>query len=48
MAKGQYLAAFNQTLQERVGQQGTELERMGRLKRFFSPHLAELILRTGV
>src|SRR6266496_871216 len=41
------LAVFNQTLQERVGQQGTELERMGRLKRFFSPHLAELIVAGG-
>ena len=41
------LAAFNQTLQERVGQQVTELERMGRLKRFFSPHLAELIVAGG-
>jgi len=41
------LSAFNRTLQERVGQQVTELERMGRLKRFFSPQLAELIVTGG-
>jgi adenylate cyclase len=35
---------LNRTLEQRVGDQVAELERMGRLKRFFSPQLAELIV----
>jgi class 3 adenylate cyclase/CheY-like chemotaxis protein len=38
------LAEWNQKLEERVDQQLTELERVGRLKRFLSPQLAELIV----
>jgi adenylate cyclase len=38
------LSALNRTLEERVRQQVTQLERLGRLKRFFSPQLAELIV----
>ena len=38
------LAEWNKTLEERVGEQVTQLERLGRLKRFFSPQLAELIV----
>ncbi|HET7874516.1 MAG TPA: response regulator [Methylomirabilota bacterium] len=38
------LAAFNRTLEERVREQVGQLERLGRLKRFFSPQLAELIV----
>ena len=34
---------WNVTLEKRVAEQVTELERVGRLKRFFSPKLAELI-----
>jgi len=41
------LERWNATLEERVRQQLAELERIGRLKRFFSPHLAELIVQGG-
>jgi len=38
------LAEWNKTLEQRVQEQVGQLERLGRLKRFFSPQLAELIL----
>ncbi len=38
------LAQLNQTLERRVAEQVAQLERLGRLKRFFSPQLAELIV----
>ncbi len=38
------LAQWNQTLEQRVEEQVNTLERMSRLKRFFSPHLAEMII----
>jgi class 3 adenylate cyclase len=38
------LAEWNHTLEQRVHQQVEQLERLGRLKRFFSPQLAELIV----
>jgi class 3 adenylate cyclase len=38
------LAEWNQTLERRVHEQLEQLERLGRLKRFFSPQLAELIV----
>jgi len=38
------LAEWNQTLEQRVQKQLEQLERLGRLKRFFSPQLAELIV----
>ena len=41
------LAAWNRTLEERVAQQLTEIERISRLKRFLSPQVAELILSSG-
>jgi len=41
------LAAFNRTLEERVAEQVAQLDRLGRLKRFFSPQLAELIVTGG-
>jgi adenylate cyclase len=41
------LAALNQTLERRVVDQVAQLERLGRLKRFFSPQLAELIVAGG-
>ena len=41
------LAESNQTLEERVREQVAQLERLGRLKRFFSPQLAELIVSGG-
>jgi adenylate cyclase len=41
------LANWNQTLEQRVADQLSEIERIGRLKRFLSPQVAELILTTG-
>ncbi len=41
------LAEWNRTLEQRVREQLTQLERLGRLKRFFSPQLAELIVAGG-
>ncbi len=38
------LAEWNQTLERRVAEQVAQLERMARLKRFFSPQLAEMIV----
>ncbi|WP_447985269.1 response regulator [Nitrospira sp. Nam74] len=38
------LAEWNKTLEERVREQVEQLERLARLKRFFSPQVAELIL----
>jgi len=38
------LAELNRTLEQRVRDQVAQLERLGRLRRFFSPQLAELIL----
>jgi adenylate cyclase len=41
------LAAWNRTLEARVGEQVRHVEKLQRLKRFFSPQLAELILAGG-
>jgi class 3 adenylate cyclase len=38
------LAELNRTLERRVADQVGQLDRLARLKRFFSPHLAELIV----
>jgi class 3 adenylate cyclase/CheY-like chemotaxis protein len=38
------LGELNRTLEQRVRDQVSQLERLGRLRRFFSPQLAELIL----
>ncbi|HEY7676737.1 MAG TPA: adenylate/guanylate cyclase domain-containing protein, partial [Candidatus Methylomirabilis sp.] len=38
------IAGWNATLEQRVAQQVAELEQLSRLKRFFSPQLAELIV----
>jgi len=38
------LSELNGTLEQRVREQVGQLERLGRLKRFFSPHLADLIV----
>ncbi|MCZ6842140.1 MAG: response regulator [SAR324 cluster bacterium] len=46
-AQSQELAGWNRTLEERVQKQLAELERAGRLKRFFSPQLAEALLSSG-
>jgi class 3 adenylate cyclase len=44
-AQAAELARWNATLEDRVARQLAELERVGRLKRFFSPQVAELIVR---
>jgi class 3 adenylate cyclase len=41
------LEESNRTLEQRVREQVQQLERLGRLKRFFSPQLAELIVSGG-
>jgi class 3 adenylate cyclase/CheY-like chemotaxis protein len=41
------LAELNQTLDQRVRDQVGELDRLGRLKRFLSPQLAELVASSG-
>jgi class 3 adenylate cyclase len=41
------LADLNRTLERRVQEQVAQLERLGRLKRFLSPQLAELIVNGG-
>src|SRR5262244_3880339 len=45
--QAQELAEWNRTLEQRVAEQVSQMERLGRLKRFFSPQLAELILAGG-
>jgi adenylate cyclase len=46
-AQSMQLAEWNRTLEQRVVEQLAELERVGRLKRFFSPQLAELVVSSG-
>lgn len=46
-AQAAELAAWNKNLEERVAAQLAEIERMARLKRFFAPALAELIVSSG-
>jgi adenylate cyclase len=41
------LSDLNKNLERRVNEQVSQLERLGRLKRFFSPQLAELIVAGG-
>jgi adenylate cyclase len=41
------LTNLTRSLEQRVQEQVAQLERLGRLKRFFSPHLAELIVAGG-
>src|ERR1700693_3455645 len=41
------LASWNQTLEQRVADQLGEIERVGRLKRFLSHQIAELIVSSG-
>jgi adenylate cyclase len=41
------LAEWNRTLERRVAEQLAELERIGRLKRFLSPQVAELVISSG-
>jgi len=46
-AQATQLREWNQTLEQRVAEQVAQVERLGRLKRFFSPQLAELIVEGG-
>jgi class 3 adenylate cyclase/CheY-like chemotaxis protein len=46
-AQAAELARWNATLEQQVAAQIDELQRVGRLKRFFSPQVAELILAGG-
>jgi class 3 adenylate cyclase/CheY-like chemotaxis protein len=46
-ALNRQLGDLNRTLEQRVTDQVAQLERMSRLKRFFSPQLAELIVAGG-
>src|SRR5215469_12266557 len=46
-AQAAELAAWNQTLEARVAAQVGEIERIGRLKRFLAPQLAETIVAAG-
>jgi adenylate cyclase len=46
-AQAQELAAWNRTLEERVQTQIQEIERIGRLKRFLPPQVAELLIERG-
>jgi DNA-binding response OmpR family regulator len=46
-AQAAELSDWNKTLENRVEQQVTQLEQLGRLKRFFSPQLADLIVAGG-
>lgn len=41
------LAEWNRTLEQRVAEQLDEIERIGRLRRFLSPQVAELIVSSG-
>lgn len=46
-SQAQELAEWNRSLEERVRQQVEELERVGRLRRYLSPQLAEVIVSSG-
>ncbi|MFN2629122.1 MAG: response regulator, partial [Gaiellaceae bacterium] len=46
-AQAAELAAWNRQLEQRVQEQVDELERIGRLRRFLSPQLAELVVSSG-
>jgi adenylate cyclase len=46
-AQAAQLAEWNRTLSQRVQEQVEQLERMGRLRRFLSPQLADLVVSSG-
>jgi GAF domain-containing protein len=46
-AQSQELVALNQQLEQRVADQVCEIERMGRLRRFLPPQVADLIVASG-
>ena len=41
------LGEWNRALEDRVAKQLAELERVGRLRRFFSPQIADIIVSEG-
>jgi adenylate cyclase len=45
--KSNELAELNQQLEQRVAEQVSEIERIGRLRRFLSPQIADLIMSSG-
>jgi class 3 adenylate cyclase len=45
--RSEQVQALNETLEARVTAQVSEIERMGRLKRFLSPQVAEAVVSTG-
>src|SRR5436190_4783359 len=46
-SQGDELTQWNRTLEQRVAEQLSEIERMSRLRRFLSPQIAELIVSSG-
>jgi adenylate cyclase len=46
-AQAAQLAEWNRSLEQRVAQQVAEIERIGRLRRYLAPQIAELVLSTG-
>jgi adenylate cyclase len=46
-AQAAQLSEWNRTLEQRVSDQLGQLERIGRLKRFLSPQIAELVISSG-
>ncbi len=46
-AQATQLAEWNRTLEQRVTEQLAQIERVSRLKRFLSPHFADLIVSSG-
>jgi CheY-like chemotaxis protein len=47
VAQAADLATWNRTLEQRVADQLGEIERVGRLKRFLSPQIADLVISSG-
>jgi hypothetical protein len=46
-AQSQEVVKLNQQLERRVAEQVGEIERMGRLRRFLTPQVADLIIASG-
>jgi adenylate cyclase len=46
-AQAAQLADWNRSLEQRVAEQLAEIERVGRLRRYLAPQIAELVLATG-
>jgi adenylate cyclase len=46
-AQAAQLAEWNRSLEQRVSEQCAEIERVGRLRRYLAPQIADLVLSTG-